>query len=115
MAFKSSKEVPKKKKFAGGLAFMAFYIVVACLIYLPWERYLPLAPPPDPNMAPVAEPAAAPPPPTTSPITRFCGNSSAAPFWKTSTSGPRRRPTRLTPAVRPDHECLRAQPHGQRR
>jgi hypothetical protein len=63
MAFKSAKEPTKKKKFAGGLAFMAFFIVVACLIYLPWERYLPIAPPPQDQAPAVTDPNAAAPPP----------------------------------------------------
>lgn len=58
MAFKSAKDKPKKKKFAGGLMFLGFFIVVACLIYLPWERYLPIQQPSPFPPPPAEEPAA---------------------------------------------------------
>jgi len=35
------EEKNQKRKFAGGMTFLVFFIIVICLIYLPWERVLP--------------------------------------------------------------------------
>lgn len=68
MAFRqkvAGEEKQPKGKFQGGLTFMALFIVMACVIYLPWEKFLPIkAEPvaypvyaPDPSAAPAAAPA----------------------------------------------------------
>lgn len=71
MAYRSAAEQPRKKKFAGGLMFLAFFIAMCCVIYLPWDQYLPIKPDVPTWEQPQEQAPAAPPPAQQSVVDRI--------------------------------------------